>query len=325
MGSPAKFRSRARVIDLLGRQQIADAPTAVGELFKNALDAGARNVWVDFWEAEKVLTVRDDGLGMREEDVLGKWLVLATDSRHGAVRNDDGWAKFADAEQKKWLSRPSYGEKGIGRLSVATLGRITLLWTVWGEKTERRGVLCLVHWNLFQHPTKLFEELPIPFLQLKRAPRKSDVIALFGELRAADSVKAMLRDQDWSADLRNQLRSDLELDVTHAFARVDLRWETGTTFCILNPSDQVEELFLKGVLKRNRVTIVRLIGSSRFTHFRHFGIHSIITRTAILRFIRLFPGKNCPEQIAIGLLRISTNVTTTFVSRYRKTASPKDL
>ena len=38
------FKSRARVIDLLGRQQIADAPTATGELFKNALDAGSKEV-----------------------------------------------------------------------------------------------------------------------------------------------------------------------------------------------------------------------------------------------------------------------------------------
>ncbi len=44
----AHFRSRARVIDLLGRQQIADAPTAEGELFKNSLGAGASDVWINY-------------------------------------------------------------------------------------------------------------------------------------------------------------------------------------------------------------------------------------------------------------------------------------
>ena len=46
------FKSRARVIDLLGRQQIADAPTATGELFKNALDAAACHVRVDYVDPE---------------------------------------------------------------------------------------------------------------------------------------------------------------------------------------------------------------------------------------------------------------------------------
>ena len=64
------FKSRARVIDLLGRQEIADAPTATGELFKNALDAGARHVQVDYVDPENshglgFLRICDDGLGMR--------------------------------------------------------------------------------------------------------------------------------------------------------------------------------------------------------------------------------------------------------------------
>lgn len=76
------FRSRARVIDLLGRQQIADTPTAIGELMKNALDAGARNFWADYRAGQDLLIMRDDGVGMRESDVLDKWLVLATESKY---------------------------------------------------------------------------------------------------------------------------------------------------------------------------------------------------------------------------------------------------
>ena len=40
----AAFRTRARTVDHLGRGQIADCPTAVSELWKNAWDAYARNV-----------------------------------------------------------------------------------------------------------------------------------------------------------------------------------------------------------------------------------------------------------------------------------------
>ncbi len=38
------FRTRARTIDHLGREQIADCPTAISELWKNSYDAYARNV-----------------------------------------------------------------------------------------------------------------------------------------------------------------------------------------------------------------------------------------------------------------------------------------
>lgn len=35
----ANFRTKARAIDLLGRNQIADLPTAITELWKNGYDA----------------------------------------------------------------------------------------------------------------------------------------------------------------------------------------------------------------------------------------------------------------------------------------------
>ena len=37
----AQFKTRARALDLLGRQQIAGIPTAINELIKNAYDAYA--------------------------------------------------------------------------------------------------------------------------------------------------------------------------------------------------------------------------------------------------------------------------------------------
>ena len=40
----ARFRTRARTVDMLGRQQIAGIPTAISELFKNAHDAYADHV-----------------------------------------------------------------------------------------------------------------------------------------------------------------------------------------------------------------------------------------------------------------------------------------
>lgn len=39
----AKFKTSARTLDLLGRQQIAGIPTAINELFKNA--QVLRQIW----------------------------------------------------------------------------------------------------------------------------------------------------------------------------------------------------------------------------------------------------------------------------------------
>ena len=44
----AKIRTRARAVDMLGRQQIATVQNAIAELFKNAYDAYAKRVQVDY-------------------------------------------------------------------------------------------------------------------------------------------------------------------------------------------------------------------------------------------------------------------------------------
>ena len=45
----AQFRTKARAVDLLGKGQIADLPTAISELWKNGYDAYARNLNCDLY------------------------------------------------------------------------------------------------------------------------------------------------------------------------------------------------------------------------------------------------------------------------------------
>lgn len=78
------IRVRARTLDMLGRQQIAGVPTAISEIFKNAHDAYAHNVEVDFLRHSRLLVVRDDGMGMSYHDFLERWLTLGTESKLGA-------------------------------------------------------------------------------------------------------------------------------------------------------------------------------------------------------------------------------------------------
>lgn len=53
----AQFKTRARALDLLGRQQIAGIPTAINELIKNAHDAYADKFDIDFLRCNNLLGI----------------------------------------------------------------------------------------------------------------------------------------------------------------------------------------------------------------------------------------------------------------------------
>ncbi|MES2303141.1 MAG: ATP-binding protein, partial [Pseudomonadota bacterium] len=84
MTQPVYFQTRARTIDHLGREQIADVPTAISELWKNAYDAYARAVSLHvFGKGKPVAAIFDDGTGMDRDQFIGKWLVVGTEWKVG--------------------------------------------------------------------------------------------------------------------------------------------------------------------------------------------------------------------------------------------------
>ena len=155
----ARFHVRARTVDMLGRQQIAGIPTAISELFKNAHDAYARNVEVDYFREDDLLVLRDDGLGMTRDDFEKRWLTLGTESKLGTRQGLPPPPR--DPGQPK---RPILGEKGIGRLAVAILGPQLFILT----RARRDGVpgdslvAAFVNWRLFELPGLDLDEIEIP-------------------------------------------------------------------------------------------------------------------------------------------------------------------
>lgn len=156
----ARIQTRARAVDMLGRQQIAGVQNALVELFKNAHDAYAECVAVDYFEdfgegSEGFLIIRDNGAGMTHDDFVNKWLVLGTESK--AVATTPPYRPYGVEE------RPITGEKGIGRLAIALLGEQTLVLT---RAVRDDGVydlvVGLVHWGLFEIPGLNLEEIEIP-------------------------------------------------------------------------------------------------------------------------------------------------------------------
>ena len=77
----AEFKTSARAVDMLGRQQIAGIPSAISELFKNAHDAYAERAEADFIRFKDAFVIRDDGDGMSRQDFEGRWLTLGTSSK----------------------------------------------------------------------------------------------------------------------------------------------------------------------------------------------------------------------------------------------------
>jgi signal transduction histidine kinase len=145
---------------MLGRQQIAGTQNAINELFKNAHDAYATHVRIDFFEDEGTLVIRDDGVGMTREDFEEKWLVLGTESKVAENRE----LQFRPKGAKH---RPITGEKGIGRLAIALLGRQVLVLTrAVREDGLHDLVMGLVHWGLFEMPGLNLDEIEIPIKTL---------------------------------------------------------------------------------------------------------------------------------------------------------------
>src|SRR5262245_23711925 len=107
---------------MLGRQQIAGIPTAISELFKNAYDAYASNAIVDFFRADRLFVLRDDGIGMDEQDFEQRWLTLGTESKATVHSDLPPLPKRAG-----YKARPVLGEKGIGRLAIAAIGPQVLM------------------------------------------------------------------------------------------------------------------------------------------------------------------------------------------------------
>lgn len=177
-----QLRVRARAVDMLGRQQIAGIPTAIHELFKNAHDAYAERVEVDFFRKTRVLVLRDDGYGMTRDDIEKKWLTLGTESRISANKN-----KSTEELQKEWRGpkklppRVIMGEKGIGRLAIAVIAPITILMSRASRPDGLKNlVLTIVHWGLFEQPGIDISEIDIPIKEFPQGvlPSNNDICEL---------------------------------------------------------------------------------------------------------------------------------------------------
>lgn len=249
----ARFRTSARTVDMLGRQQIAGIPTAISELFKNAHDAYATRVEADFYRPEKLLVLRDNGLGMTLVDILERWLVLGTDSKL-----DGGAAMNRVASALDMHHRIPTGEKGIGRLAIAAIGPQVLLVTrARREDGLHSTVASFVNWSLFELPRISLDEIEVPVRKFPdgELPTARELSSLVTKVR--ENLE-QLRDRV-EPEMYETISGQLDLasfDVSslqQRFKSVSLGGSKVGSQFFIQPTDPMLEVDLDAVPERRRI------------------------------------------------------------------------
>lgn len=119
------FKIHPRVFAALGADLVTNDVVAIIELVKNSYDAYATRVDIRFGQdssGERWLEVEDNGSGMAEKTIKNVWCVVATPYRQKHQYGVKG-------NKRRRVS----GEKGLGRLATARLGKQMEVETKWGN------------------------------------------------------------------------------------------------------------------------------------------------------------------------------------------------
>jgi len=242
------FRTKARAVELLGKGQIADLPTAITELWKNGYDAYGDNLEAHLYFSgykdveSPFFVLSDDGKGMSEKDILDKWIVLGTDSKARRILPKKG------PETLGKEPRLPTGEKGIGRLSVAYLGSQMLMLT---KKIGQPLQALFFDWRVLDNYNLFVEDIELP---LKAVGDISDFNSCFSELLSDFRKNIPSKDDEESfekweeqEDLLDEISTDLdEISLPDFFEDEIIKPIAGegqefhgTKFIIFNPIDQL--------------------------------------------------------------------------------------
>lgn len=194
----ASFSVSARVAMQLGRESISSSVTAILELVKNAYDADAEHVQVRFQDLNgpnASIVIEDDGIGMNKTDLLQSWMVIGSSHK----------SKTPTSSKK---GRVMTGEKGLGRLGLDRLCRVTRIQTKTEDSTN--ALELEIDWSRYEGNEQRLESVKhqlyslstLDFDPLLRTPRAVP--------RGTRLILEGLRDK-WTEDTLVALRKDLSL------------------------------------------------------------------------------------------------------------------
>ena len=246
-----QFRTKARAVDLLGKGQIADLPTAITELWKNGYDAYADNLSAEIFMSgykgleSPLFVISDDGIGMTQADILDKWLVLGVDSKSRSSQID------VEGEETLWKKpRVKAGEKGIGRLSVAFLGSPMLM------LTKKKGYplqAMYFDWRVLENYNMFLDDVEIPVKSINVL----DFRNTFGELKKLflknleepkSNSENRIRWESGQETLKHSIEESTKRIILPAFFEQEIlgffanKESHGTKFVIFEPEEQLVNL-----------------------------------------------------------------------------------
>lgn len=246
----AQFRTKARAVDLLGKGQIADLPTAITELWKNGYDAYADKVKLSIFKkgyenlAFPILTISDDGKGMTKKEIFEKWLVLGTDSKS---RNEVD-VKGVETLWKE--PRIKAGEKGIGRLSIAFIGSPMLMLT---KKIGSKLQALFFDWRILENYNLFLEDIHIPIEDVTNSTNLKKIFSNLKE-KYLKNFEKVVDDEEkpiWEGK-QIKLKEDIITDTDNAilpsfllddeFINLFEDKTHGTIFIIFNPDSQILDI-----------------------------------------------------------------------------------
>ena len=247
----AQFRTKARAIELLGKNQIADLPTAITELWKNGYDAYGDRLQAELFKSgykdvtSDIFIISDDGYGMTKDDVIEKWIVLGTNSKlvGEEIPIQDRFGKE---------KRISLGEKGIGRLSVNYLGNRMLLLT---KKQNSRMVALFMDWSILSNSDLFVDDINIPIDEIEDVAYIGNVYARlvkeFEKNLSIDTDESRIKWERYMG-LREEIEETNKKSpiipkavINHISYTFEENDGHGTLFMIFDPVDQIREIGTK--------------------------------------------------------------------------------
>ena len=170
------FKISTGLKNIIGKELISEAYTAIFELVKNSYDADATSVKIVFQNIvssdrhnhSKILII-DNGNGMSYNDILSKWLFVGYSTK-----------KIKDLETGEFRNKISNrkrimaGAKGIGRFSADRLGgQLNLYTKIFTESTVHN---VRMNWDLFEdNQEKEFQNIHVEYEPLNKFPKLSQI------------------------------------------------------------------------------------------------------------------------------------------------------
>ncbi|MFW3345396.1 ATP-binding protein [Aliarcobacter butzleri] len=182
-----RFSVDAGIIDRLGKELVSKHDTAVSELVKNAYDADAKIVKLEFKNASNTggtLIIEDDGEGMTRSKLVNGFMRLSSgDKIHNPVS-----LKY---ERKK------AGRKGIGRFATQRLGKQLTIITQ--TKINDYALKLVINWDDFS----LDSEVGLIENKIERIDKIKDngTTLIITDLRDIWSTSAIERAYKYVSDL----------------------------------------------------------------------------------------------------------------------------